>query len=286
MNWRISLLLLAVAVAIGAAAQLDQVRLPMPSTVTETLPSLRALEALSLGYRSLAADYYWLRAISHFGDKRMNDFNYPNLAALMQRVLGLDPYFAAAYHFAGTALTLKGMDPGPSIELLEQGLKARPDDWQIPFLLGFNAYYFRGDLLTGARALAVAAKNPKAPPIAGVLATRLAAEAQAPEIGLTLIESILPTIKDDKLRAEYESRRQLLELETHLKYLNQAAVRYELANGRTPARLEDLLAPGLLTSLPSEPLGGHYYVDAEGRVRTTNDSKRLRLSPTTRGVKP
>lgn len=275
------LLVLAATLAQVSRARLEGWPLAAPASLHEALPSVRALEVMALGYRSLVADYYWMRALSHFGDQAMHPKLYPDLAAFLERVLALDPYFATGYFFAGTALTIKGMDPQPSIRLLERGLRYRPDDWHIAFLLGFNAYYFAGDYALGARALAIAARLPGAPPIAKPLAMRLAAAAGEPEIGLSLLESIVPSLTDEQLKEEYEERRRLLELELQLKHLNKASARYQARHGKPPATIGDLVGPGLLQSIPDEPLGGRYSLSSSGMVTTSNDAKRLRLTQKT-----
>ena len=63
----------------------------------EVMPSTEAARLISLGYDNLVADYYWLRAISHFGDRRMHAYDYPNLLGLMELVLALDPKFISGY---------------------------------------------------------------------------------------------------------------------------------------------------------------------------------------------
>lgn len=284
---------LALLVTLATTAHLSHRALehhPTPGTIDprETLPSIEALHLLSLNYGSLVADYYWLKAISHFGTSEMHDAGYPNLVGLMQRVLALDPYFATAYAFAGTALTVKGIDPNASVELLEQGLRYRPDDWRIAFYLGFNAFYFLGDNALATAAMARAARSPHAPPMIAMLATRLAAEAGRPEVGLALTEALLQTIDDPKLRTVYEERRELLRLEAELGILRDATRRYREAYGRTPHSLEDLVRPGLLRALPpQDPVGGRYYVDVRGEVRTTSEDKRLRIyRPQAGGEKP
>ncbi len=273
---------LALAAATAVAAhlchgQLGKVDLPKPQSLHETLPTLPALKLLALSYGPLAADYYWLRALSHFGDRSMHKEGYPNLVALTQRVVGLDPYFAEAYFFAGTALTVKQLDPHYSVNLLEQGVRYRPDDWRIPLLLGFNTYYFLGDYKRGAKALARAAELPGAPPFVGPLATRVAAQAGTPEVGIALINSILPSVTDPELRAVYEKRRRLLALEIELRELNRVAKAYAQRNGRPLASLGELVADGWLKRIPQEPTGGHFFVDAQGVVHSSADAERLRM---------
>lgn len=250
--------------------------LKTPKRLEETLPSPRALDVLALSYRSLVADYYWLKSLSQFGDKRMERGNYPNLIALMRRVVHLDPKFKDAYHFAGTALTVQQLDPKPSIEILERGKRELPNDWRVAFLLGFNRYYFEHDYLGGAQALADAAKLPGAPSYTGALATRLTAEANAPEVGLAMLNTLEQGVTDETLKATYAERRKLLTLELQLKVMNEAVRTFQARHNAPPASLQALVAEQLIPFVPEEPLGGSFYL-AEGVVKTTNDEARLRL---------
>lgn len=255
------------------------------------LPSPYATRLLSLGHYALAADYYWLRALGHFGDRRRHQDLYPELEALLTRANTLDPYYISVYRLAGTALTLRGMDISHSNRLLQRGLKHRPDVWEIPFYLGFNNYYFERDFDKAAQNLARAARLPGAPHYTGQLATRLAAQAGEPEIGLRFVDQILAELPQDRkeLRSAYEERRKLLQLEVELKWLNEAARRFREARRYSAPDLQTLLSAGLLTAIPEEPLGGRYFV-GDGEVKTTNEELRLRLSerarPTIEGNEP
>ena len=47
-------------------------------------------------------------------------------------------------------------------------------------------------------------------------------------------------------------------------------------HGRPPARLEQLVAAGLLPAIPADPYGGRYVVGDAGDVRSTGGGWRLR----------
>lgn len=268
---------------------LDEAGLPQPERLEETLPSPYATRLLSLGHYSLAADYYWMRSLVHFGDSRSHRVLYPNLEPFIQRSLALDPQFKSIYFLAGTALTLKGMDYELSNRILERGLIERPDVWEIPFYLGFNYYYFDHDFARAAETLALAAKDPDAPDYVWGMATRLSAEGQNPDVGLALVNSILAGMEeDDPARADFEERQRLLRLEVELGLLQQAADRYAEIEGKTAQSLDELVNAGAIRYVPDEPLGGQYGIN-KGRVTTSNEARRLRLSELARtklGTKP
>ena len=271
-------LVVAAAVLVHGTHQvLDEYELPERQNVRVTLPSVGAVRLMSMGYHNVAADYYWVRAVGHFGNRRMHAAGYPNLAPLLERTLALDPYFASAYYFAGTTLTLESQDARLAVALLQQGSKYRPDLWKIPFLLGFDAYYFLQNYETAATAFVQAARLPGAPPQVGPLAIRLAAEAGRPETGLRIIDTLAEHETNMELLATYKERRALITLEMHLKWLNEAADRYRDRFERPLGDLQALVDAGLLQRIPEEPVGGKYYVDQEGRIQTTSEGKRLRL---------
>ncbi len=272
-------LLSCVGVVHSTHQQLDKNAYRAPAGELAIMPSLRALELLSLGYNNLVADYYWLQALNSFGALELHERGYPNLDGYLRRVVSLDPNFASAYFLAGTALTVD-RDIEIAMEFLEQGMRARPDIWRLPFLFGFNAYYYRRDFSAAARAFATAAALEGSPRVAGRLATRLAAHAGEPAVGIEMIDSLLQITTDDNLRKTYMQRRKLLVLEQGLSSLQAAIDRYKDLHGRSPQRLQELITPGVLRQVPAmDPLGGEYFIDPSGLAATTSEKQRLRLSP-------
>lgn len=275
---RLVLLLLAA----GSTAHLSQAALTArrPARLIAAAPpaSPAALRLMALGYRQLAADLFWLRAISHFGDRQAHAQNYPQLGPLLTAVVGLDPDFLAAYIFAGSSLTLAHMDHALAMRLLAQGVAQRPEIWRLPFLLGFNAYYLVGDDGLAAQALSQAARLPEAPEYVGALATRLAAHAGTPEVGLDLVAYMLATTQDPQLQAMYLERQQLLRLEVDLRALQGATAAFQRTHGRPPTHLDQLVEVGLLAAIPEDPLGGAFGLTHDGIVTTRHEQARLRLN--------
>jgi len=201
------------------------------------------------------------------------------LGGLTKRVISLDPDFEAAYSFAGKALTVKQATIDTAMSILALGRERFPYSWEIAGLQGFNAYMYLQDFGLAAEAYADAARNPDSPPVFGQFATKLAAEAQKPEVGLMLINHMLNTLDDERLIEFYEERRSLLVLEQSLIDLQERVERFKTIEGRVPADLGELMRAGLIQSIPSQdPLGGRYYIDDAGRAATTSEDKRLRLS--------
>ena len=245
----------------------------------EVLPSNEAIKLISLGYEQVVADYYWLRAISHFGDRRMHAYEYPNLLGFMDLVLALDPKFSAAYFFAGSVLNTSGDNLEHAMRILKTGREERPDNWRIAYMLGFNYYMYYQNFEMAAKLYAEAAQHEEAPPVLGKLAVKLAAESHKPGIGIAMIDTILDDIQDEKLREVYIERRNLLKLEQELLSFQRIIDQYTLAFEKSPSTLQDLVDAGMLRQLPqNDPVGGDYYISDTGQAATTSESRRIRLS--------
>lgn len=252
--------------------------------VPDILPSIEALRLMTLGYKNLGADYYWLRCVNDYGDRRMARDRYPNLWPLLSRVQALDPFFVAPYIFAGNVMTLRDMPWRLALNMLETGMQQRPDSWRIAFSYGFNAYYLGERLDRAAHALARAAQSADAPPYLGPLALRMTAEAGEPEVGIGMVDVMLVQTNDDAQRQTLQQRRDRLMLEVHLKHLNRALDGYKAQHHRTPAALTELIGYGDVTRIAPDPLGGAFYIDAQGQVQTTHANARLRLNVDTAEV--
>lgn len=251
---------------------------PRPDVIADVLPSSQALRLLSLGYKNVVADYYWLRCINDYGDKRMVAGHYPNLWPLLTRAQALDPKFVALYLFAGNTMTLRDMPWQDALTFLQTGMRERPDSWRIALNYGFNMYLWNQDLDKAARAVAAAAAHKDAPPYAGALAARMAAEAGEPEVGITIVDALLEDTRDQAQADTLRERRRRLWLEVHLKHLNHAADIYRAQHHVAPPDVQALVGLGDVHVIARDPWGAAFYIDAQGLVQSPNQNKRLRLN--------
>ncbi len=245
----------------------------------EILPNVRTLRRMALGYPQVLADYYWMRALEHFGETKQHALLYPMLEPLLRRVIALDPKFASAYQFAGTALTLEGMPIEKSAALLGIGVKERPDLWRIHFLYGFVNYHYLQQYEIAALALSRAASLPGAPSFLPALASVVSAQAGSPEVGLRLLDAQLTQRTDPKVRAALKKERKLLLLEYQILSIEKALRRYQKQYGKPADNLDLLVQTGILRAIPTDPFGGHYTRYATNKVRTSSNVERLHLKP-------
>jgi hypothetical protein len=278
-------LAIAAAIVFRAGAQ---ARAPAEVGTELDIPPIpgNVARALSFGFRSLLADFTLLQAIqllpARHGDMppEVAEPIDRRLSRLLEYSVEVDPKFAGAYRFAAAALPHETMDGKvygvlKALQILEQGLRERPDDWQMGFLVGFLQSYYLRDFPAAARNLAIAAKEPGAPRWVGLLATRLAAQGGELQMATTLAEAMLAQANEDSTRQEWQARVDALHMERDLREIEDAAQRYREIHGVPARSVHALVVAGLLPAVPREPHGGHYVIEADGTARSSA-AERLR----------
>jgi hypothetical protein len=241
----------------------------------------------SFGFRSLVADVTFLEAIQVYGGIKKAQTAADGAAddRALDRLLtystDLDPKFAGAYRFAGNAMPRHTADDKATNVLqaetiLKKGSRERPDDWRIPFALGFIQSYYLGHYGEAAYNLAAAARTAGAPPYLGLLATRAAADAGQLDFAERMATVMASEANEESTREEWQKRLVDLRMERDLRGIEAAIARYRERSGAPPPSLEALVKSGLLNQIPAEPHGGRYQLDKNGEPRS-NAAERLRI---------
>jgi tetratricopeptide (TPR) repeat protein len=139
---------------------------PAAGARTEELmyfPSGRFLKEAAMGHDILMADMAWLRAVQYYGEHRQTDRNYQMAGHIFDVVTTLDPLFRNAYIFGGLVLAQDAGDVEKGVELLRKGVVNIPDDWLLPFELGFVYYLCASDMAQAHRWFMEAAARPNHP---------------------------------------------------------------------------------------------------------------------------
>ncbi|OAI45736.1 hypothetical protein AYO43_01740 [Nitrospira sp. SCGC AG-212-E16] len=241
------------------------------------LPRGEYLKPALLGYHHLGADILWLRLVQVIGKKRNSADEYEWMYHALDVLSTLDPQYAYVYYAGGVILGDLANRPDLSNRLLEKGVRANPDVWNIPFLLGYNYYFLLGDPAKGAEYIMRAARLPDGPSYLPGLATRMAAEAGSPDTALTFLEARLRETQDPEMREFLANRMKEVIIERDLRILEGALEAYQTQHRTLPARLTDLVAARTLPNIPQEPFGGDYRLDPKtGSVSSSSHPERLR----------
>jgi hypothetical protein len=180
----IGALVLVSGLMAGAAGiqNVREQRYPQPVVGERALliSSGQALRLMTTGYRALAADVYWIRAIQHYGRTRIRlttplpDGAPPGLAhgydllfPLLDLTTTLDPRFTIAYRFGAIFLSAPlpngAGQPDLAVALLEKGLLELPEKWEYLHDIGFVYYWDLFDYPKAAEYFERAAALPGAP---------------------------------------------------------------------------------------------------------------------------
>lgn len=164
------------------------------------LPNSEFMELASFGYENMVADLLWMRATQYYGGWRRGDHGIGFFEYLAHSVVDLDPYFEDAYRFAGMVLADDMNQPERGIALLEEGMRALPESWWLPFDAGFIEYTVNLDDAAAFRWFHRAANVPGAPEYPRRFAAFVASRAGSLEVSYELWKYIAATTANDVLR--------------------------------------------------------------------------------------
>ena len=286
---QIALALAAILVLMTAAVRLQRIRddrYPPPETTEETLylTSGRALQRMSLGYRSLAADVYWIRAIQHFGGIRQRIFTpaqpsgipqeegsqaYPLLYPLLDLTTTLDPYFRAAYRF-GSIFLAEPYPGGPgrpdlAISLLEKGLAVEPDNWEYMQDIGFVHYWWDHDYQAAGTWFARSAEQPGAPWWMRSMAAVTLASGGNRQSSRQMWQSMAQSTIEYQRNHAHRALAQLDALDA-IDLLRPVVERFAAESGAPPRDWQTLVRAGRLRAIPVDPAGVPFKILADGTL--------------------
>ena len=285
-------LLLAVLFASAVGLQALRERggeLPRDQGATLYVRSPEALRRMSLSYHSLLADVYWIRAVQVYGGTKLGRFadrSYSLLYPLLDLATSLDPYFDVAYQFG--ALFLAEPPPGgpgrpdQAISLLEKGVRAQPEDWQLYQAIGFVHYWSYQDYAVAADWFRRAARQPGAPTWMEPLAAVTLAEGGNRKASRLMWQQILRTATDDWFRNEADRRLKQLDAMDQVETLTRVVASFQSRAGRPPAGWEDLARAGYVRGTVADPTGAPYRLEG-GIVSLDPKSPLLPLPKEARG---
>ncbi len=279
MRWTAVVALAAWLGATAALGRLDQLRPRRTETEgTRYLELARRARPALLGYDALAADVVWLQAIQYIADRVRARRDLPGLYPFLDATTELDPKYQVVYSLGGTALVALDRRPDEAVRLLERGLRSLPDDWHVPFLLGYTYLFYYQDYAAAARYIEEAATRVGRPTYMTALAARLHAQAGSPDAALAFLEGMRRGTTDPVVRAGIEQRMAEVVVDRDLRAIEVAVERYRAGRGRLPETVDELVRLGFLERAPEEPFGGRYRIDpATGAASSTSGHGRLKV---------
>lgn len=237
-------------------------------------PSGRFVRQASIEYQDLAADLIWLRAIQYYGHHLMTDRKYEWLGHVFGILAALDPRFIGAYHFGAYTLAWDARQPHEAIDLLVDGMKDNPMDWQLPFDAGFINYMLLRDYEQAGRQFEISSRLPNTWSLTSRWAAVAVARAGDYGTARQMWLDIYNGTENKQLRALVVRQLRRLKFDEGLDHLQEAVDRFSEQERRLPTGLGELVRRGYLPALPEEPFGGRFYLDGDKVKSTTPPGRR------------
>ncbi|MGE0362622.1 MAG: hypothetical protein AB7R67_18050 [Vicinamibacterales bacterium] len=231
------------------------------------LQSPELARRLALSFDDLAADIYWIRAVVHYGSERRSSSStrrYALLYPLLDMTTTLDPSFDVAARMGAIFLS-EGFPGGPgrpdqAIALLEKGQRHDPTRWQYAHDIGFVHYWWLKDYRAAARHFERAAGLPGAPNWLRSLAGTTLLEGGDRDAARTLWRELYTTAEVDWMRRAAEFRLAQLQALDDIDALRARVADAARLLGRAPRGWDEVVAAGVLSNVPIDPVGIPYVL--------------------------
>ncbi|MBF0495763.1 MAG: hypothetical protein HQK58_04195 [Deltaproteobacteria bacterium] len=270
MNWRwLTLIVILLAIQVTSLTKL-RIYYKQTEDIQRTipLPSENFLKLIRLEFSGLLSDCIFMQAQETLGNRQTREITpeTSNLVmALIDRTVAIDPYFLDPYYLAQAFVwSSKGPDEISRInQLLISGAGYRTWDPDLLFYAGFNCYFFLKDYRQAGDLFSQAAKIPGGWTGLAGLAAKMYQKGRDTASGIVLLKSMLLRTTDKEIRKYLEAR---LDLYQKMYYLESAVQVYQERFLTPPRQIEELVAAGIIPSVPVSPKGQKFYLDIQGNV--------------------
>lgn len=252
----------ALAVYLAAVSAISGIRVSRVSPELAVRLPLAAQVMLAGGDRYLAANMLGIRILV-VDTFRMTPGEFDIHAQLQKDISWLNPAHEDNYYIAAAILSEPRLVPAAQ-EILRRAAYARPNDWAPLFYYGFNRYHFEKNPAAGAEALLEAlprARDQQDHWALQNLAAKWIERGYRSTDAARLVEGMAKSSPAGAFRRYLELRAKRLR---DLDQLKGLAADFQLKFGRRLGSLDELVAVGLIKSLPVDPLGVGYTLDAAG----------------------
>jgi tetratricopeptide (TPR) repeat protein len=269
--------------------QAEQQPLGLPAGVSANLLYVRSpgfLRRAALSFDAILADVYWIRTVQHYGGTKLSkdpNKQYDVLYPLLDLTTSLDPYFDVAYKFGSVFLAEPfpsgASRPDQAIAIIQKGLRARPDNWELAQEMGFVYYWWLVDYENAAKWFNRAADMTDAPSWLRPLAAVTLAQGGNRASSRTLWTEILRNADADWLRNQAKLRLTQLDAMDGIELIERVVQQYRIRTGMLPMSWMDMIRAGFLRGVPEDPSGKAFRLDAATGKVTLDPSSSLNPLP-------
>lgn len=229
---------------------IDSHRPPVEANVEESrlYVSAAAANRMSLSFKGLMADWYWMRALQYVGRKviatnesvqldNMTQLDLKLLAPLLEATTELDPQFMEPYQYA--AVVLPSVDVNEAIRIIKKGISSNPSTWSLYHHLGY-IYWQQKNFAAAADAYTRGSQLPGAPAWMHVMKARMADEGGSRETARELYRRMYEDAGDQQIKDMARKRLMQLDSFDERDRLRQLMAAYKANTGRCPSAWRDM----------------------------------------------
>ncbi len=243
------------------------------------------LKKVLLGFESLAADLYWLRAVQYFGGQRLYSLEkkFDLLEPLLDITTTLDPHLKVAYTYGATLLS----EPWPTgagvplkgLNLINKGIENNPDHWRFYLDKGFIYFWVLKDYKTAAEIFLEGSELPGAPYWMVTTAGRTLARGGERETARELWKIYYQTAENEQMRHNAQVHLQQLDALDQLEALTERAGKYKERFGHFPKSWQAMVEARYLLRIPVDPIGVPYVLNPRDEKAEVSEDSFLSALP-------
>jgi hypothetical protein len=238
----------------------DAQRTNAPLVQTPLPPAF--FKAFDLGLNSALASFLWINTRTEMPffregyEKFRNDFNL---------VTSLDPKFSTPYAYTLIVLPNTNYPDkfNTAVEIGLRGVRNADPNWKIPLYLAITYHLYLHDNMNAAKYFDLAARTPGIPEIVWRFAVNYgilpSLRAQTEQIWKVIYETADDKFMKERAKA-YVTHYEILD------FLESAVASYKKKFGVYPQTIDDLIAKGIIKSVPPDPFGLNFAIYEKGVV--------------------
>ncbi|MDX8411809.1 MAG: hypothetical protein R8K46_08080 [Mariprofundaceae bacterium] len=209
------------------------------------------MQLATLGYfRQLGAEMLHIKSAVFLGGVPAgvdHEAYVDNLAEHFDAASTLHPKLLDTYYLAESSLSwINDEGVRRANRVLEKGIRARPDQWVLPFFMAFNSFYYQREYGQAAEQLQRAAAIEGAPRWIGHLASVIAGRGGDIHGGLIWLRAMRMDEEDPEIKKRYDNDIKVFE---RALTVQQALEKYDQRHGALPLAL-DQLVPEFMATIP------------------------------------
>ena len=258
-----ALVVLSLVLIVFLQYEYDVTKLVLPSDTNGSGVTPFMIRMVDMGFSPAIASFTWATAMPEILDLFRGHTEYLNDLAFVN---GLDSKMSYPYAFSVLtlpAIPLNDFQSGlkDAIAIGNQGLQNADPDWRIPYYMAMDYYLGLNDTKDALTYFDIAARTPGVPQFAERFSLNFGIGSNQRETTKELWTTIRDSTNDEFTKERAQAYIDHLD---DLDAIQAAAAQYKKQFGVYPTSTDELVAKGILSSIPQDPFGFTFIINGDG----------------------